>query len=87
MTQIHSVLGLTDPERPLITRRPFRSPHHSISAVGMSGGGAAPAPERSPWPQQRCLIPQSIGGYYLTNAIYSRKKAVTVAFMREFSTF
>ena len=44
VTQIHSVLGLTDPERPLITRRPFRSPHHSISAVGMSGGGANPRP-------------------------------------------
>ena len=44
VTQIHSVLGLTDPEHPLITRRPFRSPHHSISAVGMSGGGAAPRP-------------------------------------------
>ena len=44
VTQIHSVLGLTDPEHPLITRRPFRSPHHSISAVGMSGGGASPKP-------------------------------------------
>ena len=44
VTQIHSVLGLTDPEHPLITRRPFRSPHHSISSVGMSGGGANPRP-------------------------------------------
>ena len=50
VTQIHSVLGLTDPDHPLITRRPFRSPHHSISAVGMSGGGAVPGPVRSPWP-------------------------------------
>ncbi len=44
VTQIHSVLGLTDPEYPLITRRPFRSPHHSISAVGMSGGGTSLRP-------------------------------------------
>ena len=44
VTQIHSVLGLTDSSHPLITRRPFRSPHHSISAVGMSGGGANPRP-------------------------------------------
>ena len=44
VTQIHSVLGLTDSKHPLITRRPFRSPHHSISAVGMSGGGAIPRP-------------------------------------------
>ena len=38
-TAIHSVLGLTDRDRPLLTRRPFRSPHHTISATGMSGGG------------------------------------------------
>ena len=38
-TAIHSVLGLTGRDRPLMTRRPFRSPHHTISATGMSGGG------------------------------------------------
>ena len=38
-TAIHSVLGLTGRDRPLLTRRPFRSPHHTISATGMSGGG------------------------------------------------
>ena len=44
VTQIHSVMGLTDPEHPLITRRPFRSPHHSISTAGMAGGGTTPRP-------------------------------------------
>ena len=39
-TAVHSVLGLTTKERPLLTRRPFRSPHHTISAMGMAGGGA-----------------------------------------------
>jgi magnesium chelatase family protein len=39
-TQIHSVLGLTTKEEPLLTHRPFRSPHHTISSVGMAGGGA-----------------------------------------------
>ena len=43
-TQIHSVMGLTDPDHPLITRRPFRSPHHTISAAGMAGGGSSPRP-------------------------------------------
>ena len=38
-TAIHSVLGLTGRDRPLLTRRLFRSPHHTISATGMSGGG------------------------------------------------
>ena len=39
-TQIHSVLGLTTKERPLLTQRPFRSPHHTISPGGMAGGGS-----------------------------------------------
>ena len=38
-SKIHSVLGLTTKERPLLTQRPFRSPHHTISAGGMAGGG------------------------------------------------
>lgn len=39
-TAVHSVLGLTDAQHPLLTQRPFRSPHHSISATGMAGGGS-----------------------------------------------
>lgn len=38
-TQIHSVMGLTTKDHPLLTQRPFRSPHHTISAGGMAGGG------------------------------------------------
>ncbi|MPM78489.1 Competence protein ComM [bioreactor metagenome] len=36
---IWSVAGLTDPGHPLLLRRPFRSPHHTSSAVALSGGG------------------------------------------------
>ena len=43
-TQIHSVMGLTTPEHPLIHTRPFRSPHHTISPMGMAGGGSSPMP-------------------------------------------
>lgn len=43
-TNIHSICGLLDPEKPLVTRRPFRSPHHTISAAGLSGGGSIPHP-------------------------------------------
>ena len=38
-SKIHSVMGLTTKDRPLLTQRPFRSPHHTISAGGMVGGG------------------------------------------------
>lgn len=38
-TQVHSVMGLTSKERPLLSARPFRSPHHTVSSVGMAGGG------------------------------------------------
>ena len=43
-TKIHSVLGLLPAERALITTRPFRSPHHTISDAGLIGGGTIPRP-------------------------------------------
>ncbi len=43
-TEIHSVAGNTDAASPIVTRRPFRSPHHTVSAVAMSGGGGYPRP-------------------------------------------
>lgn len=42
-TKIHSVSGFTD-SRGLLTIRPFRSPHHTISDAGLIGGGAIPKP-------------------------------------------
>jgi magnesium chelatase family protein len=38
-TEIHSVMGLTSREQPLLPTRPFRNPHHTISAMGLAGGG------------------------------------------------
>jgi magnesium chelatase family protein len=43
-TKIHSVAGKIDDHRPLMTRRPFRSPHHTISDVALVGGGTFPQP-------------------------------------------
>lgn len=43
-TKIYSVSGNLDKDNPLIVNRPFRSPHHTISAVGLTGGGTQPRP-------------------------------------------
>ena len=44
VTQIYSVLGMLSPKAPLVLNRPFRSPHHTISNAGLSGGGVNPKP-------------------------------------------
>lgn len=44
VTKIFSVAGVLPPDRPLITERPFRAPHHSASAVALVGGGKFPKP-------------------------------------------
>ena len=43
-TELWSVCGLTDSAHPLVTRRPFRAPHHTISARALAGGGSFPRP-------------------------------------------
>jgi magnesium chelatase family protein len=43
-TKIHSVAGKIDDHTALMTRRPFRSPHHTISDVALVGGGTFPQP-------------------------------------------
>jgi magnesium chelatase family protein len=44
VTRIYSISGLTSAKNPFIKQRPFRSPHHSSSAVSLVGGGTFPKP-------------------------------------------
>ena len=44
VTKIYSVIGMLDARRPLVTERPFRSPHHTVSAAALAGGGPTPKP-------------------------------------------
>lgn len=46
-TKIHSVAGILDKNNPIVTTRPFRSPHHTVSSVGLSGGGTVPKDRKS----------------------------------------
>ena len=43
-TKIHSICGLLDEKNAFVARRPFRSPHHTISDAGLLGGSANPTP-------------------------------------------
>ena len=44
VSRIYSVMGQLTSKEPLISRRPFRSPHHTISNAGLAGGGTNPRP-------------------------------------------
>ncbi|MDO4803843.1 MAG: YifB family Mg chelatase-like AAA ATPase [Lachnospiraceae bacterium] len=44
ISQIYSVAGLLSPERPYLGTRPFRSPHHTMTAQALAGGGRIPRP-------------------------------------------
>lgn len=44
ISEIYSVAGLLDNDRPLILSRPFRAPHHTVTAQALAGGGRIPRP-------------------------------------------
>ena len=44
VSRIHSAAGMAKGGRSFITKRPFRAPHHTVSSIGLLGGGARPVP-------------------------------------------
>lgn len=55
-TQIYSIAGLLDSGKPLMTKRPFRAPHHTISGAGLVGGGTIPRPGEISLAHQRTAV-------------------------------
>lgn len=47
ITKIHSIAGILQKDEAFITNRPFRAPHHTVSAVSLVGGGRIPKPRRN----------------------------------------
>jgi len=42
VSRVYSVMGMLSSKRPIVTHRPFRSPHHTVSNAGLAGGGTNP---------------------------------------------
>ncbi len=55
-TKIFSVVGMMAKDQALITKRPFRSPHHTISDAGLIGGGHIPRPGEVSLAHQGCCF-------------------------------
>lgn len=47
VTKIHSIAGILSKDTPIITKRPYRAPHHTVSASSLVGGGKIPKPRRN----------------------------------------
>ena len=43
-TQIYSIAGMLQPNQALVTKRPYRAPHHTVSDIALVGGGTVPKP-------------------------------------------
>lgn len=44
ITRVYSICGMLSEEQPIVTQRPFRAPHHTITATALTGGGRIPTP-------------------------------------------
>jgi len=64
VTRIHSVAGLLEPGRPLVTDPPFRAPHHSASSAAIVGGGRGPRPGEASLAHRGVLLLDELAEFY-----------------------
>lgn len=62
-TKIYSLVGRLPPETGLLTQRPFRAPHHTISEAGLIGGGGVPRPGEASLAHNGVLFLDEIGEF------------------------
>ena len=71
-TKIHSVAGKMERGSSLLSQRPFRAPHHTISSVALVGGGAFPQPGEISLAHNGVLFMESVFSWY---AVYTAARA------------
>lgn len=81
LTGIYSVAGMLSEEQPVIRQRPFRSPHHSISAAGLVGGGQKPRPGELSLAHRGVLFLDELGEFE-SRAIDAMRQPVEDGFVR-----
>ena len=81
LTGIYSVAGMLSEEQPVIRQRPFRSPHHSISAAGLVGGGQKPRPGELSLAHRGVLFLDELGEFE-SRAIDAMRQPVEDGFIR-----
>jgi magnesium chelatase family protein len=64
VTRIHSVAGVLEPGRPLVTVPPFRAPHHSASMAAIVGGGRGPRPGEASLAHRGVLLLDELPEFY-----------------------
>ena len=79
VTEIWSVAGLTDSAQPMLLHRPFRAPHHTLSASAMTGGGKVPKPGEISLAHHGVLFRYGTGGLLAAAARLLERLADLVA--------
>ncbi|MDO4544924.1 MAG: YifB family Mg chelatase-like AAA ATPase [Bacillota bacterium] len=86
ITGIYSVAGLLTEESPIVEERPFRSPHHTISRTGLTGGGIKPKPGELSLAHRGVLFLDELGEFEMST-IDAMRQPVEDGYVRVMRNF